>query len=47
MYLVFVYDEKKYLVDKFTKETYQEAMIVLAANYGHNPKYEIRKVSNV
>lgn len=45
MYLVFVYDEKKYLVDKFTKDTFSEAMIALATNYGHNPKYEIRKVA--
>ena len=45
MYLVFVYDDKKYLVDKFTKETYQEALTVLAHDYGHNPKYEIRKVA--
>lgn len=45
MYLVFVYDEKKYLVDKFTAETYSKAMTMLAGNYGHNPKYEIRKVA--
>lgn len=46
MYLVFVYDEKKYLVDKFTMKTYQEAVTALAVNYGHNPpKYEIRKVA--
>lgn len=45
MYLVFVYDEKKYLIDKFTKETFGEAMSALAHDYGYNPRYEIRKVA--
>lgn len=45
MYMVFVYDEKHYLVDKFTKETFKDAMTTLLVNYGPNPSYEIRKVS--
>jgi hypothetical protein len=43
--MVWVYDERKNLVDRFTKETYAEALIVLAGNYGHTPRYEIRKVA--
>lgn len=45
MYLVFVYDDKHYLVDKFTAETYNKAVTMVAGNYGHSPKYEIRKIA--
>lgn len=44
MYLVFVYDEKKYLVDKFMSAQYGDAMTILAANYPTS-RYEIRKVA--
>lgn len=44
MYMVWVYDDKKHLVGKFTKKSYHEAMTYLATNYGSSP-YEIRKVT--
>jgi len=46
MYQVSVYDEKMILIDKFIKKTFNEAMTTLATNYGHNPKYDIRKVKD-
>lgn len=45
MYMVWVYDERKNLIDRFTKETFADAMKSLAKDYGHSPKYEIRKVA--
>ncbi len=44
MYLVYVYDEKKYLIDKFVSAEYGDAVSILAVNYPTS-KYEIRKVS--
>lgn len=44
MYMVWVYDDRKNLVGKFTKKSYHEAMNYLVKNFSAAP-YEIRKVS--
>lgn len=44
MYLVFVYDKKNYLIDKFMSAQYGDAMTIIAAKYPTS-RYEIRKVA--
>lgn len=45
MYMVWVYDERKNLIDRYTSDSYSKAMTILIGNYGHNPRYEIRRVA--
>ena len=44
MYMVWVYDNRKHLIGKFTKPSYGEAMSYLITNY-QSSFYEIRKVA--
>jgi len=50
MYLVYVYDDRKHLVDKFTEGTYKEAinrLIASGVTVVEGNSYEIMRVSNV
>lgn len=50
MYLVYVYNERKHLVDKFTEKTYNKAidrLISSGVTVVEGNTYEIMRISNV
>lgn len=50
MYLVYVYDNRKHLVDKFTEDTYKNAinrLVESGMTVVEGNSYEIMRISNV
>lgn len=50
MYLVYVYDDRKHLVDRFTEDTYKKAinrLVESGVTVVEGNTYEIMRVSNV